>query len=216
MKITHYARGLLLDMDGTLVDSTALVERVWGLWCERHDLPLEPVLAACHGVRAEDLIERLFPWLDAARESAWLDELELANSHVCRPLPGAREVLERLAPHQWALVTSAGREPATLRLQAAGLPLPTHLICAEQVVRGKPDPQAYLLGAERLGWSPKECLAFEDAAAGILSARRAGCPVVQVGGTRELGEVLARIGDWRQVSLTEEGEKLRLDLDGLG
>lgn len=67
--------------------------------------------------------------------------------------------------------------------------------------------EPYLLGAERLGVAPADCLVFEDAPAGIQSALRAGCAVVQVGGKQLLDPaVIAVIQDWRQVSV-EEDEK---------
>lgn len=120
---------------------------------------------------------------------------------------GSRALLTRLPAERWALVTSASQRIARHRLESAGLPLPTLLVAAEDVVHGKPDPEPYLLGAKGLGVAPANCLVFEDAPAGIQSALRAGCAVVQVGGKRLLDPaVMAVIQDWRQVSV-EEDEK---------
>lgn len=200
--LTLRAEALLLDMDGTLVHSTTEVETVWRLWCQGHRLDPAPVLAMCHGVRSREVIRALAPQLDLAREVALLDELEILHAGVAEAVAGARTLLAALAPDRWALVTSASLRVARHRLASAGLPLPKLLIGAEEVERGKPDPEPYLLAARRLGLAPADCLVFEDAPAGILSALQAGCPVVQIGGDRRLDPaVVAVIPYWSQVTV---------------
>ena len=214
--LTLRAEALLLDMDGTLVHSTTEVETVWRLWCQGHRLDPEPVLAMCHGVRSREVIRALAPQLDLAREVALLDELEIQHAGVAEAVAGARAVLAALAPDRWALVTSASQRVARHRLASAGLPLPRLLIGAEDVVRGKPDPEPYLLAARQLGLAPADCLVFEDAPAGICSALQAGCQVVQIGGDKRLdGGVRARLEDWRQIRLTEDEAGLQLCMANL-
>ncbi len=179
--LTLRARALLLDMDGTLVHSTGEVETVWRLWCRRHRLDPEPVLAMCHGVRSREVIRTLAPQLDLAQEVALLDDLEIHHTGQAEALAGARTRLASLPVERWALVTSASQRVARHRLHSAGLPLPALLVGAEDVEHGKPDPEPYLLAAEHLGLAAADCLVFEDAPAGISSALRAGCRVVQVG-----------------------------------
>ncbi|WP_219590361.1 HAD-IA family hydrolase [Aeromonas salmonicida] len=201
-RLTLRAAALLLDMDGTLVHSTDEVETVWRLWCRRHQLAPEPVLAMCHGLRSREVIRALAPQLDMAQEVALLDELEIHHTGRGEAIMGSRALLSRLPAERWALVTSASQRVARHRLESAGLPLPTLLVGAEDVLHGKPDPEPYLLGAKGLGVAPADCLVFEDAPAGIQSALRAGCAVVQVGGKRLLDPaVIAVIQDWRQVSM---------------
>lgn len=214
--LTLRAEALLLDMDGTLVHSTTEVETVWRLWCQGHRLDPEPVLAMCHGVRSREVIRALAPQLDLAREVALLDELEIQHARVAEPIAGARTLLGALSPARWALVTSASQRVARHRLASAGLPLPRLLIGAEDVVRGKPDPEPYLLAARRLGLAPADCLVFEDAPAGICSALQAGCQVVQIGGDKRLDDgVRARLEDWRQIRLTEDEAGLQLCMANL-
>ena len=214
--LTLRAEALLLDMDGTLVHSTTEVETVWRLWCQGHRLDPAPVLAMCHGVRSREVIRALAPQLDLAREVALLDELEIQHAGVAEPIAGARTLLAALAPDRWALVTSASQRVARHRLASAGLPLPRLLIGAEDVVRGKPDPEPYLLAARQLGLAPADCLVFEDAPAGIRSALQAGCQVVQIGGDKRLdGGVRARLEDWRQIRLTEDEAGLQLCMANL-
>lgn len=214
--LTLRAEALLLDMDGTLVHSTTEVETVWRLWCQSHRLDPEPVLAMCHGVRSREVIRALAPQLDLAREVALLDELEIQHAGVAEPIAGARTLLGALSPARWALVTSASQRVARHRLASAGLPLPRLLIGAEDVVRGKPDPDPYLLAARQLGLAPADCLVFEDAPAGIRSALQAGCQVVQIGGDKRLDDgVRARLEDWRQIRLTEDEAGLQLCMANL-
>lgn len=214
--LTLRAEALLLDMDGTLVHSTTEVETVWRLWCQSHRLDPEPVLAMCHGVRSREVIRALAPQLDLAREVALLDELEIQHARVAEPIAGARTLLGALSPARWVLVTSASQRVARHRLASAGLPLPRLLIGAEDVVRGKPDPEPYLLAARRLGLAPADCLVFEDAPAGICSALQAGCQVVQIGGDKRLDDgVRARLEDWRQIRLTEDEAGLQLCMANL-
>ena len=216
--LTLRAEALLLDMDGTLVHSTTEVETVWRLWCQGHRLDPAPVLAMCHGVRSREVIRALAPQLDLAREVALLDELEIQHAGVAEPIAGARTLLGALSPARWALVTSASLWVARHRLASAGLPLPLPrlLIGAEDVVRGKPDPEPYLLAARQLGLAPADCLVFEDAPAGIRSALQAGCQVVQIGGDKRLDDgVRARLEDWRQIRLTEDEAGLQLCMANL-
>lgn len=211
--LTLRARALLLDMDGTLVHSTGEVEAVWRLWCRRHRLDPEPVLTMCHGVRSREVIRTLAPQLDLAQEVALLDDLEIHHTGQAEALAGARTRLASLPVERWALVTSASQRVAKHRLRSAGLPLPALLVGAEDVEHGKPDPEPYLLAAERLGLAAADCLVFEDAPAGISSALRAGCRVVQVGGRQRLSPgISALIQDWRQVSVVVEAEGLQLTL----
>ncbi|MGY3892587.1 HAD-IA family hydrolase [Aeromonas enterica] len=203
-RLTLRARALLLDMDGTLVHSTGEVETVWRLWCRRHQLVPEPILAMCHGVRSREVIRALAPQLDMAQEVALLDELEINHTGQAEAIMGCRAVLASLPVGCWALVTSASQRVARHRLASAGLPLPALLVGAEDVMQGKPDPEPYLLAATRLGVAPADCLVFEDAPAGVASALRAGCTVVQVGGSRRLDPaVTAVIQDWRQVRVLD-------------
>ncbi|WP_181363534.1 HAD-IA family hydrolase [Aeromonas sp. HMWF017] len=211
--ITLSVSALLLDMDGTLVCSTDDVEQVWRIWCREHQLDPEPVLAMCHGMRSREVIRALALQLDVEREAARLDELEMLHTGG-NAIAGAGELLRHLPPQHWAIVTSASERVAHHRLRCADLPLPAVLVGAEAVVNGKPDPEPYLLGAERLGVSPARCLVFEDAPAGIESALRAGCTVVQVEGDAPLNPaVVAVIRDWREVKVAlGEGESLLVTL----
>jgi sugar-phosphatase len=100
-------------------------------------------------------------------------------------IAGAAGFLASLPTDRWAIVTSAPRLLAERRLGAAGLPLPAIMVTAEDVDRGKPAPDCFLLAAERLGYPARECLVFEDAAAGIAAAEAAGTAVVVITATHK-------------------------------
>jgi mannitol-1-/sugar-/sorbitol-6-phosphatase len=173
----------LFDMDGTLLDSSAAVDRVWGSWAKRHGIDVPTLLASVHGVRSEDTIRRFAgASVDVAKETQWILEAEVADVDGVVALPGIHTFIEALESGTWAIVTSAPRALAEVRLRAVNLPIPEVMITGEEVQRGKPDPQGFLLAAQRLGVSIDKCLVFEDSPAGVAAARAAGADVAVVGG----------------------------------
>lgn len=169
---------LLFDLDGTLVDSTEVVERTWRAWAEMHGFDPLVVIAAAHGRRAMDTVREFVPNGDLLSEVARLEAIELSELGAVRLLPGSSEILSMLLANQWAVVTSGTRRLAFGRLEVCDLPRPNVLIGAEDVGRGKPDPEGYLAAALRLNRHPSDCIAFEDAPAGLKAASAAGCTVI--------------------------------------
>ena len=169
---------ILFDMDGVLVDSSAVVRRVWQTWAESRGLNAARILGVAHGRRTMDTLNLVAPHLDVATEVAWLERAELADSVGVKSIKGAPRLLAALPRQRWAVVTSASRELALLRLQWAGLPAPSVLVSADQVTHGKPSPEGYLLGARRLGFSGTDCIVVEDAPAGVEAAHSAGMIVI--------------------------------------
>jgi mannitol-1-/sugar-/sorbitol-6-phosphatase len=176
--ITLHCDAILFDMDGTLVDSTGCVKFIWGRWAQKHGIDLDFILQNSHGRRTIDTLNQIAPHLDVAAEAEALEKEEIAVREGMVAVGGAVQLLKKLKPHQWAVVTSAGRTLATARLEYAGIPAPPVLICADDVRQGKPDPEGYLKAAERLGVSPSRCVVVEDAPAGILAGRNAGMTVL--------------------------------------
>jgi sugar-phosphatase len=202
---------LLFDLDGVLVDSRPVVERTWRRWAARHGLNAEPLLAVAHGRRIRDTLKAAAPRLDPAPEVAWLDAAELEDLEGVVAVPGAAALLRSLAAGGWAIVTSCGRELARRRLDHAGLPLAEVLVTSEEIARGKPAPEGYLLAARRLGVDPATGLVFEDAPPGIAAARAAGCRVIALTTTHtpaQLGDVEVLVPDLAAVGLRREGRDL--------
>jgi mannitol-1-/sugar-/sorbitol-6-phosphatase len=154
---------LLCDLDGVLVDSGAAVERAWRWWAG-----------------SRDAVARLLPGVDAGAESRRVEMRQVEDVEGVVAVPGALELLAEWPPERLAVVTSATVPLAEARLGKAGLPIPAALVTAEQVARGKPDPEPYRLGAERLGAPVAECVVLEDAPAGVAAGRAAGMRVVGV------------------------------------
>ncbi|MFE7166018.1 HAD family hydrolase [Streptomyces sp. NPDC057616] len=185
------ARALLLDMDGTLVNSDAVVERVWRRWAERHGLDAGEVMKVVHGRQGYASMALLLP--DRPVEHNLADNArmlaeETADTEGVVAIPGAPEFLASLRGLPHALVTSADEALATARMAAAGLGLPDVRVTAESVGASKPDPEGFLKGAAELGVDPADCIVFEDSAAGILAGRSAGMRVVGVGPRADLHE----------------------------
>lgn len=174
----------LFDMDGTILNSTVAAERVWSKWAEAQGLDVEAFMPTMHGVRAVDTIARLgLPGVDPETEAVKITQAEMLDVEGIVPLPGAAAFLSALPPEKWAIVTSSPIELAKRRLEAAGLPVPRTLVTAEDVKAGKPNPDCYLLGAKKLGFSATDCLVFEDAVPGILAGDAAGADVMVITAT---------------------------------
>ena len=173
---------VLFDMDGTLLDSIGSVERSWVLWAGEYDIDLERLLGF-HGIPAAGVIAALRPDLDAPAQAAAvrrIEDLEVADTEGVVLLPGTAEALDALLDSgaDVAIVTSCTDPLFEARVAASGLRRPDTVVTASMVQRGKPDPEPFLLAAERLGVDPADCLVVEDAVAGLTAARAAG-----VGGT---------------------------------
>ncbi|GAB1329822.1 HAD-IA family hydrolase [Streptomyces sennicomposti] len=178
------ARALLLDMDGTLVDSNAVVERIWRRWADRHGLDGDEVMKVVHGRQGHASMALLLPHRPAEQnhaENARMLAEETSDMDGVVPVPGAPEFLAALRGVPHALVTSADVGLSTARMAAAGLPLPDVRVTAESVGASKPDPEGFLKGAAELGVAPADCVVFEDSGAGIAAGRAAGMRVVGIG-----------------------------------
>jgi mannitol-1-/sugar-/sorbitol-6-phosphatase len=174
---------ILFDLDGVLVDSRACVERHWKRWAQQHNLELAEILRQAHGQRTVETIAAVAPTLDAVQEAEAIERAEAADSEGIVALPGAEALLDGLPEAAWAVVTSGTRRLALARLGYAGLPGPRYLITAEDVENGKPDPECYVRAATLLGREASDCVAVEDAPAGIAAAQAAGVRVVALGTT---------------------------------
>lgn len=205
---------VLLDMDGTLVDSTAVVEAIWEEFAATYEIDLEPVLRYSHGRQTLDTVREFLPYgHDAGEITAALEAEELQRLEGIVAIPGAQDFLRALQGARVAVVTSAPRELAARRLAAAGLPAPGVLVAAEDVDHGKPAPDGFLRAAAALGVDIEDCAAFEDAEAGIRAAVTAGASTVVVGGHESpITSGLRRVADFRAVRARREGEGLVLTL----
>ena len=202
---------ILFDLDGVLVDSSAIVTRHWERWADGHEVPFERVAEVMHGRTSAEIIRIVAPHLDAAEEGRMREAQEGIDTDGLRVYRGAYELLRSLPARSWAVVTSGNQRTAATRLQYGGFPTPPVLITAEDVQRGKPNPEAFLLAATGLRIRPEECVVIEDAPVGIEAARAAGMRVIAVATTHG-PQALARADIVAQeiASVTVKTERVRL------
>lgn len=177
-------RAVLWDMDGTLIDSA---EFHWISW--RDTLAAEGIaitheqFLSSFGQRNDSILPQ---WLGAAATPERMERIGNAKEKLYRDLirregisalPGVADWIRRLHKEGWpqAVASAAPRANIDAVLEALSA---THvfqaIVSAEDVNRGKPDPEVYLLAASRVGVPPGRCVVVEDAVAGIEGARRAG------------------------------------------
>ncbi|WP_268219474.1 HAD family hydrolase [Streptomyces sp. EMB24] len=191
--MTIHARALLFDNDGTLVSSLDSVNRCWTRWAVEYGLTAEDFARIeLHGRPAAEIAADLLPAHVVPQAVARIEDLEVedvADGGVAL-LPGTKEFLAGLPAERWAVVTSATRRLAEARLGAVGI-LPKTLVAADDITRGKPDPEPYLLAARTLGVDPADCVVFEDAPAGLQAGRAAGMTTVALATTHRAEELTA-------------------------
>src|SRR6478672_2219664 len=209
-----FAKAILFDMDGVLMDSTPSVERVWRTWAAKHGLDPDRIAPLAHGRRSIETIRAVAPELDAAQENVIVEQMEIDDKEGVTALPGATELLAHLPPELFAIVTSATRPLAVARLGYAGIPVPRHIITANDVIYGKPSHEPFLKGAALLGFDPAVCLVFEDSPAGIASARSAGIKAIALQTTYPVDQLQAAhaiIGSLADVKATLRDERITLE-----
>ncbi|MBT2502024.1 HAD-IA family hydrolase [Curtobacterium sp. ISL-83] len=208
--------GVLFDMDGTLVDSTAVVEEAWTGFGDRHGFDLQTILAFSHGRQTIDTIQHFLPDLRFDEQQRIVDQMiavEVEKVEGIVEVPGARAFVRRLEALgvPVALVTSAPRDLAVNRMRAAGIPVPAAVVPSEDAEQGKPHPEGYLRGAALLGVAAEECLAFEDAPAGVQAAVDSGATTVVVGDLEAPVTVgLPRIAGYEGFTVEPEGPGFRI------
>ncbi|MEW1772498.1 HAD family hydrolase [Streptomyces sp. NPDC086777] len=190
--MTIHAQALLFDNDGTLVSSLASVDRCWTRWAAEYGVTEEFTRVELHGRPAADIVADLLPADLVPQAVARVEQLEVEDvpNDGVHLLPGTAAFLDSLPADRWAVVTSATRRLAEARLEAVGI-RPKTLVCADDITRGKPDPEPYLLAARQLGVDPAHCVVFEDAPAGLQAGRAAGMTTVALATTHQAHELAA-------------------------
>jgi len=174
---------VLFDLDGTLVDSTKVVSRIWGEWAKRQGLDPEWVIHVAHGQRTYDSVKTVAPYLTVEQQHQAFKDIEgreIVETDGLVIFEGSKQLLDSLPRNRWTIVTSGTRPLAEARLRAAGLPIPAQMVTADDVENGKPHPEPYLKGAKLLGVSPAECVVVEDAPSGVRLAQAAGMKTIAV------------------------------------
>jgi len=216
MTTTLSARAVLLDMDGTLVDSTAVVERLWLEWAAPHGLDRDAVLHTVHGRQGWQSMGMLLPERDPAinrEENAQMLARESVEVEGVFEIPGAAILLAALTGTAHAIVTSADVALMTARMAAAGLRVPELQITAENVSMSKPHPEGFLLAASTLDIDATDCVVFEDSGAGIQAGHAAGMTVIGVGRLASAHKPTHHIDDLTQISLTPTDDGVEIQIN---
>ena len=202
---------VLFDVDGTLVDSTPLVERAARAWAAEYGIDPDEFLSDAHGRRTSDRVADFLPPDQVRDATARLDALESTGTDGITALPGAVDLLTAMNGLPYAFVTSMDRAQLKLRTTVAGVPLSPVVVTAEDVPAGKPDPSGYLQAAAHLGVDPSTCVVIEDAPAGITAGRAAGATVLAVTTSHDRSVLTAAhhiVADLTTVVATPEGVRL--------
>jgi sugar-phosphatase len=209
--VTTEAKAFLFDLDGVLISSIASATRCWRRWAMMHDVPNATNFVLPHGVPARDIVQMLRPDLDPDAGLRIIEDMEIKDVGDIQVLPGVMDLLTRLPPERWAIVTSCTERLLNGRLSAAGLPWPKNLVTADMVTKGKPDPEPYRRGAEMLGFAPEECIVAEDAVVGVNAGLAAGCRVLAVLSSTPRAELKAATWIARSLAVV----KVDVEADGL-
>lgn len=199
--MTDYStRAFIFDMDGTLVDNMRFHTEAWRTLIEENRLPFDEhkFLVETAGQTNREIIPGVF----GAMSNERLSELALRKEELYReaylpfrkPVAGLVEFLESAAELGIKMAVSTAASPANMAFILDGLELRKYfgaLTTAADVKRGKPDPEIFLLSAERLGVVPENSLVFEDAFFGFEAARRAGMRSIGLSTVNSAEEIMA-------------------------
>jgi mannitol-1-/sugar-/sorbitol-6-phosphatase len=194
-------RAVLFDMDGVLISSIEADERSWLRWARLHGIEDAFPIQSTHGRRTVDTIRALRPDLDLTVELDRMEDFDAEDTLGLTLYPGVQELLAKLSPGQWSIVTSASERVMRHRLGVLQVPLPLHIVTGDRVHCGKPDPEPYQIAAAQLGLNPSDCLVIEDAPSGIRAGKSAGCPVLAVASSHRTHDLLE--ADWVIESLRD-------------
>ena len=206
----------LFDLDGTLVDSNGIVDRVMEAWCQQNGVSYSEIKDSNHGSRSVDTVAAVAPHLDAVQAAADIEAGERAELVDLREIEGARSFLSQVPQGRWGIATSSYLLTAKAKLRAASIPIPRVLVAADGVLEGKPHPEAYLKASMELGYRPEDCLVFEDSETGVRSALNAGCRVFVVGSSLVMNEprIVGRGASFSELQLlVDEDGRLEIVLD---
>ncbi len=213
-------KAIIFDLDGTLVDSGEVVEKVWKMFADRYGFDFEKqVLPICHGRPAKYPLKELMPCVTEQEMDAMEKEfggIEMTMLEGLKPIKGADKLLPCLPPDKWAIATSGTYPLASGRLKTSGLPIPIHFVTAEMYEKAKPFPDPFLKAAELMQVDPKDCVVFEDSPAGIEGAKTAGATVIginMVDAAKKNSKPDFIINDMNEVSVRCSGGSLIIELN---
>ncbi|KAJ2807259.1 DL-glycerol-3-phosphatase [Coemansia furcata] len=178
---TINAHGLIFDLDGTLISTLEVTEQIYTSYCRQFDIDPAPVLAGCHGVPTLQVLRMFFPSHTHTQEFAnQMEHDSVILLDGLQVIPGADLLLRSLPMDKWSIFTSGMPMLAHPRIKHLKLPMPSVFITPENITKGKPHPEGYVLAAKTMGMDPEHCVVFEDAVAGVVAGRDSNAVVVGI------------------------------------
>jgi len=212
-EILGNARAILFDMDGVLIDSEPVHEKaIVALSGELgEEITDHDTLFSFKGAPEKTMAARLmeiYPDQTATAEELVHRKVDLYAKlfHHVTLIPGAKEFVEKsyAAGRKHGLTTSASRSTQELTFETFGFgPFFDAIITGEDIVKGKPDPEPYLITAARLGLKPEECIVIEDSINGVRSGKAAGCTTIALTTTFPVEDLKAAGADFIIDSFSE-------------
>ncbi len=216
---SHTPRAFIFDMDGTIVDNMAFHTKSWVAFFERrgHAIDADDFFRATAGRQGHEIMRTYLGaglttedtvLLDAEKEELYR---ELYAPHL-ETVAGFDQFIETAQEQDVRLAVATAAPPANIVFTLDGLDLRRHfdaVVGAADVARGKPNPDVFLLAAERCGVAPGNCIVFEDAPLGVEAARRAGMKCVVLTTTlpaeafAEFDNVIHIASDFSQLTIAE-------------
>lgn len=196
-------QAVLFDSDGVLVDSHRDGRHAWFQLATEFGFALDDELfASLAGIRTADSLARFIEPSRLAEAIARLEDHEVELAASTPRIHGARELVTSIPDDRWAIATSASRRLGLARWAGAGIPIPNVVVTAEDVTRGKPDPEPYLTAAKLLGIDIADCIVVEDSPGGGHAGLASGARVLAVGAQEWPEDPSWRVPDLTSVSCT--------------
>lgn len=207
-------KACIFDLDGVIVDTVPAHFVAWKAMADELNIPFTEVdNEQLKGVSRTESIKRILAMGGMTKSNIEIEEMTTKKNHIyveiiskMTPddiLPGVVEFLDLLDDNNIAIALGSSSKNAPVILEAVGLAhrFPVS-VDGNQIAHSKPHPEVFLLGADRLGLSPSECVVFEDAISGVQAAKRGNFKCVGVGDSTVLSEADVVIPDMKNIDLT--------------